>query len=99
MIQYKSGIAKRLSLAGQGDVVLLEPASSKDIDPARNVFLLDKDDYVIWQIEAATLSHGIKGFSDVYVGPDNKLMAYSPNGIEYTIQSDTGRILGKELVR
>jgi hypothetical protein len=99
MDQKISSITKRLSLPGQGDVVLVDPVKSKDIDPGRNVFLLDTAGQVIWQIEAATLSHGIKGFSAVYLGLGNKLMAYSPNGIEYTIQSDTGRILGKELIR
>jgi hypothetical protein len=92
-------VTKRLLLPGHGEVVLLNPTASKDIDPARNVFLLDSEGRVIWQIEPASLSHGIGGFSDIYCGADNGLMAYSANGIEYRIHSETGRIVKKELIR
>ena len=79
--------------------MLLDSSSSKETDQARNIFLLDHAGRVIWQVEAATISHGIKGFSDLYLGADGDLLAYSPNGIEYTIQVETGRILKRELIR
>jgi hypothetical protein len=90
-----SQVVKRISVPGQGEVVLVNASSA----PARNIFLLDSSGRVVWQIEAATLSHGIQGFSDVYFTPDNSLAAYSANGIEYSIHLQTGRISKKELIR
>ena len=68
-------IAKRLSLPEKGDVVLIDVSNSQGIDPARNIFLMDRAGHVIWQVEAAVLSHGVKGFSDISIGLDGGLLA------------------------
>ena len=89
-----ASITKRVSLSN-GDVVLVDDTN----DLARNIFLLDRTGEVIWQIEPATMSHGVVGFSDLYLGTNSELLAYSSNGIEYIIDNATGKILNKELIR
>ena len=101
----KLPIKKRLPLGDKGEVVLIE---SKELmssqaagkwDATRNVFLVKGGDQIVWQAEAAAKSHGAVGYSDVYLGKKGELLAYSSNGIEYSIDDLTGRILGKDLIR
>lgn len=92
-------VIKRLLLDDLGDLILVDSKSAPPPELERNVFLLGGDGKVLWQIEPAVQSHGSIGFSNVYIGENNKLMAYSSNGIEYTIDRLTGRILDKDLVR
>jgi hypothetical protein len=81
MTQLKAAsITKRITLTGHGEVVLVGGADRTD--PTRNIFLLDDKGQVIWQVELATDSHGAVGFSNLYLGKSNKLLAYSSNGIE-----------------
>ena len=96
---------KRLPLGDKGEVVLID---SKDLmssqedgkwDATRNIFLVKGGDQIVWQTEAAIKSHGAVGYSDVHFGKNGELLAYSSNGIEYSIDDLTGRILGKELIR
>jgi hypothetical protein len=100
MISFEaSSVTKRLTLDGRGDVVLVDSKAAKNWEPGRNVFLVDKDGQVLWQIESGVQSHGVVGFSNVYLGKSNELLTYGSNGIEYTVDGATGRILGQELVR
>lgn len=80
-------------------MVLTSPEDEGFLDSAKNIYLIDKDNRVLWQAEAATLSHGVVGFSNVCLGQGNELLAYSANGIEYRIDVATGSILSKELVK
>ena len=96
---------KRLPLGDEGEVVLIdanEMGSSRmtgSLEPERNVFLVNSKGQIVWQIEASVKSHGAVGYSDVYLGEDDSLLAYSSNGIEYSIDKVTGCVLGKELIR
>lgn len=96
---------KRLPLGDKGEVVLID---SKDLmsthaseiwDATRNIFLVKGGSQIVWQAEAAAKSHRAIGYSDVYLGKIGEILAYSSNGIEYSIDDLTGRILGKELIR
>lgn len=95
----QSSIKKRLLLAGAGDVVLIDCDIAACLEPARNIYLLSTQGNIVWQIEAGFSSHGVVGYSDIYFDPNNKLMAYSSNGIEYEIDHASGHILSKELIR
>lgn len=92
-------ITKRLPIDGLREVIIVDSNATSILAKGRNVFLVDKDGKVLWQIEPAVQSHGVTGFSNVYLGKHNELLAYSSNGIEYTVDLATGRILSKELVR
>jgi hypothetical protein len=94
-----SSITKRLTVDGLGDLILVDSDATSSSERARNVFLVGNDGKVLWQIEPAVQSHGVIGFSNVYLGGHSELLAYSSNGIEYTVDRATGRILNKELVR
>lgn len=94
-----ASVKKRLPLAGIGDAVLIDCNIAICGEPARNVFLLNTDGDAVWQIETGFSSHGVVGYSDIYFGPNNELMAYSSNGVEYEIDPASGHILGKELIR
>lgn len=94
-----SSVKRRLSLAGVGDAVLIDCKVYTNFDPARNVFLLNQEGDILWQIETGGVFHGVIGYSDIYVDKNNKLMAYSRDGVEYEIDPMCGRILGKELIR
>lgn len=92
-------VVSKLPLVGIGDAVLIDCNIAKNCDPARNVFLLNSNGDVLWQIEAGVSSHGVIGYSAIYLDPNNVFMAYSSNGFEYEIDAKTGRILGKDLIR
>lgn len=68
-------------------------------EPERNVFFLNAQDEIIWQIDPSVISHDAIGCSDVYLDPDGELMGYGSNGIEYMIDLESGHILDKELIR
>ena len=91
----RASIEKQLAVAS-GDVLLVH---DPDGDPSRNVFLVDRDTRVLWQIEAATDSHGCRGYSNVYLGPSEELLAYCSNGIEYRIDAASGKVLQRDLIR
>ena|SRR5690606_18473671 len=82
-----------------GNAVLVDSNVSTSIEAARNIFLLNEKNNILWQIEPATLSHGVTGYSAIYLGKDNQLFAYSSNGFEYNIDVSNGKIIGKELIR
>lgn len=96
---------KRLPLGEEGEIVLIDTNEvglsrmTGPLEPERNVFLVNSKGQIVWQIEAAVKSHGAVGYSDVYLGESNNLLAYSSNGIEYSIDKVTGCVLGKELIR
>jgi hypothetical protein len=95
-------IRKRVTLGDKGEVILIDArhlSADTNWDPARNIFLVKDGNEIVWQAEAAVQSHGAVGYSDVYLGKDGQLLAYSSNGVEYVIEESTGRILGKELIR
>jgi hypothetical protein len=94
-----ASVKRRLSLADLGEVVLIDCKIATNCDSARNVFLLNPEGDVLWQIETGGSFHGVIGYSDIYFDPNNKLMAYSRDGIEYEIDPTSGRVLGKELIR
>jgi hypothetical protein len=94
-----STVVKRLTLDGLGELVLVNSKASSSQELGRNVLLVGNDGKVLWQIEPPVQSHGVVGFSNVYFGKNNELLAYSNNGIEYTVDRATGRILNKDLVR
>lgn len=94
-----ASITKRISLAGVGEVVLVDAKGLGSFDPARNILLLNDKSEVIWQIEPATQTHGVVGFLNLYLGKSNELLAYGSNGIEYAVDAKSGKILGKELIR
>ena len=80
-------------------MVLISPENQGSLDSSRNVYLIDRDNKILWQAEPATQSHGTIGFANVYLGHNNELLAYSKNGIEYRIDIATGSILHKELIK
>lgn len=98
-------VKKRLSLDDDGEVILIDTNDlgsrgiSESSDPERNIVLVNGNGQIVWQIEAAVKSHGAVGYSDVYLGESDDLLAYSSNGIEYSIDKKTGRVLGRELIR
>ena len=90
-------IQMQLTLNDVGEVVLLDPAN--DAYSGRNVFLLTLSGEVTWQIEACTRSHGVNHYSAIELKCNDELVAYSPNGIEYSIDKADGSILKRELIR
>ena len=94
-----ASIKKSIPMQGIGSVVLIDCKMAPHCENDSNVFLLGLAGEVIWQIEPSLSSHGVIGYSDVCVGSNNKLLAYSSNGIEYEIEPTSGRILSKELIR
>jgi len=95
----KYSVLKRLAISGLGELLLVDSLTTPVPEPERNVFLVGNDGEMLWQIEPAVQSHGVVGFSNVYFGKNNELLAYSSNGIEYTLDRETGKILDKDLVR
>lgn len=94
-----SAIKKRLPFDDASEIILVDSKTTKQSEPERNIFLMNKENEVVWQIEMGVESHGVVGYSNVYLGKNDELLAYSSNGVEYTIDSATGRILKKDLVR
>lgn len=98
-------IKKRLPLGDKGEVVLIDckdlmsSQMNNALDASRNIFLVKDSDQIVWQVEGAVKSHGVVGYSDVYLGKNGELLAYSSNGIEYSIDDVTGHIMGKDLIR
>lgn len=82
-----------------GNAALVDSKIATGIEATRNIFMLNESNNILWQIEPATLSHGVTGYSAIYLGKDNELLAYSSNGFEYSIDSSSGKIIGKELIR
>jgi len=92
-------IKKRIALSGSREVVLVDSNSSEKCDLSRNLFCLSETGTVLWQVQSGVASHGVDSYSDVYIGENGELFAYSANGIEYTIDEYSGDILSRELIR
>ena len=106
MISFdKAKVKKFLSLGERGDLVLVDNkglVTTEEMakwDATRNIFLVKAGTKVVWQADPAVKSHGVIGYSDVYLGKNGELLAYSSNGIEYIIDDVTGHIINKELIR
>ena len=84
---------------GDDTIVLFETLAMRDLDAdeaTRNIYRVHKDGSIAWQIARRIAADA--PFTGVYfVG--KTLKAYSWDGGEYTIDPDTGSILGSELIR
>src|SRR5262245_58409694 len=92
-------ITKRLAISNLGVAALVRCDSSDGFDKSRNILLLDSSDRVLWQVAPAVASHGAIGYSAIALGEKGELLAYGSNGYEYSIDTTTGAILSRELVR
>jgi outer membrane protein assembly factor BamB len=98
-------IKQRVSLGSGRDVVLidttrLDSRAKLQGMHRRNVFLIDdRTSHVIWQVEDGWESHGSIGYRDIYIHSDGTLLAGTADGIEHTLDRETGRTLRKELIR
>ena len=93
MLIEPSQVVQRLSLGDKGAIVL-----TSDPNTSRNIFLVRPSGEVIWQIEEPVHSDGVQRYYSVYLN-GAQLFAYSANGVEYLVDSETGRIQSKELIR
>lgn len=92
-----SQIKQSVPLPNRGQVVLAQ--TIEGLDPTRNIFLIDATNQVIWQVEPVLPSHGVTEYSSIRLDSENRLLAYSANGIEYHLDPENGRVLNKELIR
>ena len=100
MSEFESrAIKKSLYFEHFGYVVLIDKKMDKHIEPSRNIYMLNPIGDVVWQIDSGFSSHGVVGYSDIYFDSNNRLMAYSSNGVEYEIDPQSGHIIGRELIR
>ncbi len=95
----ENSIKKRIALSESREVVLIDCKLATQCEPSQNLFCLTAKGDVLWQIQPSVISHGVIGYSDVLLGQNGELLAYSANGVEYTIEENSGKILSKDLIR
>jgi|GEM_PF-5496688 len=99
-MNWESHIKQRISIDSvYGDVVLIDSKKCTEIDARKNIYLINSDSKIVWQVESCFESRGLSSYTGIYLGDDGRLMAYSSNGIEYVLDKVSGKIIGKELIR
>jgi hypothetical protein len=65
----------------------------------RNIFCYNLNGKLEWIVQSTPRIHDKNYFMKIYSNTDNELMAYSLNGIEVTIDLNTGIIIKQELIK
>jgi hypothetical protein len=76
-------------------VVLTKNDQLKD---DQNIYCYDESGILIWKIPACDKLNSANDYTNIYLDDDN-LMAYCRNGIEVTVDVNTGLFLKEELVK
>ena len=72
--------------------------NSDDFKDDRNILCYTLEGKLKWQIEEITKLHFRNYYTSIYLN-NNDFKAYNLNGIEATIDLNTGMILSKELIK
>ena len=65
----------------------------------RNIYCYNFNGQLKWQVENPDKIYPTNYYTSIYFSDDNKLQAYSKNGVEYTLNEEDGIILKKELIK
>lgn len=84
------------SLIVSGYIVIL--VDGKKSNNEQNVYCYDLKGNLRWRIDKVDPLHESNYYTSIYQS-DNELKAYSKNGIEATINKETGSITKKELIK
>ena len=73
--------------------------NADELSSDRNIFGYDAGGFLKWQIPAPDVLHSQYYYTSIYLSPSKELQAYSKNGVEVTIDVETGEIIHKELIK
>ena len=65
----------------------------------RNIFCYDKSGRLKWQIPQPDVLISQNYYTSIYLSTNNELKAYNWNGVEVTIDVETGKIVQKALIK
>lgn len=92
--KQKSIVDQKIQIAEDKFIIRLNYMDSED--PNRNIFCINNENQILWQIESdpkrVYLSGGVDLDSYVYVELDHELKAKRFSGFEYIVDIETGRI-------
>jgi hypothetical protein len=90
------GLIKSFLIVNSGVAVLVK---GDEVIGDRNIYFYKFNGQLKWQVEHPDKLHESNYYTAIYLSEDNKLQAYSMNGVEYTLNEEDGRILKKELIK
>jgi len=91
-IDFLSSIEKIIEIDDKL-LVLVKDKSTKKIKTQGNIYAINENAEIIWEIQASTPFDGwYRPFTGIYIR-DDIAIAYSPLGIEYKINLDNGRLV------
>lgn len=98
----KDRIKISLEIEGGDRIILLDmlsaPKSSSKEDVQRNIYRIDENGKIIWQLLPYD-AFEISTFTNVYFSEKFELLGYNFDGGEYEIDINTGKVRPKQLLK
>lgn len=97
VIEAESDIEKFLVLSDDMELIIILVNATK-LRTDRNIFCYDLKSILKWQIPEPDKLHNENYYTSIYLF-DGNLYANNINGIEVSVDKQTGRILSKQLIK